>query len=80
MNKIVLFYRLPSNITQTHFLFIFKTPTLISNIGGSLGLFTGMAIIMIFELLELSWDVVYNIWNHLNGSNRKLAECQKRHH
>jgi hypothetical protein len=35
-------------------------------LGGSLGLFTGIAIIMLFELLELAWDLVFNIWSYLN--------------
>jgi hypothetical protein len=39
---------------------------LISNLGGALGLFTGMAIIMIFEGFELTFDLVYNIWKYLN--------------
>jgi hypothetical protein len=39
-----------------------KTPGLISALGGSLGLFSGIAIIMIFEIFELAWDLFYNIW------------------
>jgi len=35
---------------------------LISALGGSLGLFTGIAIIMIFEFFELAWDLAFNIW------------------
>jgi hypothetical protein len=37
---------------------------LISALGGSLGLFTGIAIIMLFEVLELLWDISVNIWTY----------------
>jgi hypothetical protein len=33
-------------------------------LGGSLGLFTGIAIIMIFEVIELLWDILFNVWKH----------------
>jgi hypothetical protein len=38
---------------------------LIAALGGALGLFTGIAIIMLFEILELAWDVGFNIWDAL---------------
>jgi hypothetical protein len=34
-------------------------------LGGSLGLFTGIAIIMLFELAELCWDLFFNIWTFM---------------
>ena len=48
-----------------------QTPGLISALGGSLGLFTGIAIIMIFEMLELSWDIFYNIWTYMTAGGPK---------
>jgi len=43
----------------------------VSALGGSLGLFTGIAIIMIFEVLELTWDIIYNIWQYKNAPKHK---------
>jgi hypothetical protein len=39
---------------------------LISALGGSLGLFTGIAVIMLFEVLELAWDLAINVFRYLN--------------
>ena len=39
--------------------------------GGSLGLFTGIALIMIFEMVELAWDIFYNIWAYMTGPRSK---------
>ena len=40
-------------------LFVFIQPSaLVSNIGGALSLYLGIAIIMAFELVELLWDIL----------------------
>jgi hypothetical protein len=55
--------QVPVNTNRSCLLIIYlKTPGLISALGGSLGLFSGIAIIMIFEIFELAWDLFYNIW------------------
>ena len=38
---------------------------MVSNLGGALSLYLGIAIIMCFELLELTFDLFINVWNHL---------------
>lgn len=58
---------------------MFQGNALVSALGGSLGLFTGIAIIMIFEILELTFDIFYNIWKNSNqpkekGKSSKVAE------
>ena len=35
-------------------------------LGGALGLFTGIAIRMLFEIMELAGDLVLNVWCYLN--------------
>jgi hypothetical protein len=35
----------------------------VAALGGALGLFTGIAIIMLFEIMELTWDVGFNVWD-----------------
>ena len=42
-----------------------------AGLGGALSLYLGMAIIMIFELLELFYDLFINIWN--SGRRKPLA-------
>ncbi len=37
----------------------------------SLGLFAGIAIIMIFEILELGWDIFFNVWTYTTAKNSK---------
>ena len=54
-------------------MFLFQTNGLISALGGSLGLFTGIAIIMIFEILELCWDLFFNIWTYMTAGNPRLT-------
>jgi hypothetical protein len=56
----VLKFRIPKQVND-----------LISTLGGSLGLFTGMAIIMLVEILELVWDLFYNVWNHVTSAKTK---------
>jgi hypothetical protein len=49
----------------------FQVGDLISALGGSLGLFTGMAIIMIFEVFELFCDLICAFGKHLTSYNNK---------
>jgi hypothetical protein len=37
----------------------------------TLGLFTGMAIIMIFEIFELSYDILLNLWTYATSRDAK---------
>ena len=39
---------------------------LVSGLGGALSLYLGIAIVMAFEVLELIWDLIWNIFNHFN--------------
>ena len=50
------------------FILKFQGGDLISALGGSLGLFTGMAMIMIFEIFELFFDLFLNISDYLTSS------------
>jgi len=37
---------------------------LLASLGGALSLYLGVAIIMVFELVELAVDLVLNVWNY----------------
>ena len=38
---------------------------LVSGLGGALSLYLGIAIVMAFEVFELIWDLISNIFKHL---------------
>ena len=42
------------------------------NIGGALSLYLGIAIIMAFELVELFWDLIVNIFKYCAKSKDKV--------
>ena len=39
---------------------------LVPGLGGALSLYLGIAIVMAFEVLELIWDLITNIFKHLS--------------
>ncbi len=41
-----------------------------AGLGGALSLYLGVAIIMIFELLELLFDLFVNVWRNTTDKNR----------
>ena len=43
---------------------------LLSSLGGALSLYLGMAVVLLFEVLELLLDLVLNAWRHLNGGEK----------
>lgn len=45
---------------------MFQSQDFISAIGGAISAFTGFAIIMTFELVELMFDFIINTWKHFN--------------
>jgi Amiloride-sensitive sodium channel len=49
---------------------------LVSNLGGSLGIFTGMAIIMIFEILELICDIFFAVWRYWTTTRRPVLSSK----
>jgi hypothetical protein len=49
---------------------------LVSNLGGSLGIFTGMAIIMIFEILELICDIFFAVCRYLTTTRRPVLSSK----
>jgi hypothetical protein len=49
---------------------------LVSNLGGSLGLLTGMAIIMIFEILELICDLFFAVWRYMTAKKRPIMSAK----
>jgi len=55
---------------------IVQSPTyppdsLVSNVGGALSLYLGIAIIMAFELVELFWDILVALFSHCANSKPK---------
>lgn len=61
-----------SDIAQLLFFFFCfsKDESLISSLGGALGLYVGIALIMIFELLELLVDIILAIWRYYNAGGK----------
>jgi len=53
-----------------------QTADLVSNLGGSLGLLTGMAIIMIFEILELICDLFFAVWRYMTAKKRPIMSAK----
>ncbi|XP_059081142.1 degenerin deg-1-like [Tigriopus californicus] len=43
----------------------------VAALGGALSVYMGIAVIMIFELLELVIDLVLNVWKFYNGANEE---------
>ena len=48
-------------------LFLFQPETIVSGFGGALSLYLGVAIILLFELIELTCFVAVRVWKHVNG-------------
>ncbi len=44
-----------------------KGNALLSSLGGALSLYLGMAVVLLFEVLELILDLAINTWRYLNG-------------
>lgn len=44
-------------------------------LGGALSFYIGLAIFIVFELLEFFYDVFINVWRHVNGHKGKPWKC-----
>ena len=53
------------------FLYILQFNELLPNIGGTLSLFLGIAVIMAFEIIELLWDLIVAMFKHCTGIKSK---------
>ena len=51
--------------------YILQFNELLPNIGGTLSLFLGIAVIMAFEIIELLWDLVVAMFNYCTGIKSK---------
>ena len=51
--------------------YFFQPDSLVSNVGGALSLYLGIAIIMAFELVELFWDILVALFSHCANSKPK---------
>jgi hypothetical protein len=45
---------------------------LISNLGGAMSLYLGVALIMAFEIVELLWDILTDFFKYCANSNPRL--------
>ena len=50
--------------------FLFQAKSLFGSLGGALSLYLGVAVVMLFELLELIIDIGLNLWKN----NQELEE------
>ena len=51
--------------------YILQFNELLPNIGGTLSLFLGIAVIMAFEIIELLWDLLLAMFNYCTGNKSK---------
>ncbi len=49
----------------------FQTDSSLGALGGALSLFLGVALIMLFEMAELAYDVAANCWRHVKARGKK---------
>ncbi|CAM6055018.1 unnamed protein product [Sphagnum tenellum] len=58
------------SVTQTA---KYSSDTFVASLGGALGLYMGMAVIMMFEVVELVFDIAFSIWkNQQSAVSRKI--------
>ena len=50
---------------------MFQTETIVSGFGGALSLYLGVAIILLFELIELTCFLFVKGWRHVKGTYPK---------
>ena len=55
------------NEEKTRIFFSSQVNTLVSSLGGAMSLYLGMAVVMLFEVLELAADVAGILWGHFGG-------------
>ncbi len=51
----------------------YSADTFTAALGGGLSLYLGVALILLFEIVELGYDVFIAVWNHINKSSRSSA-------
>ncbi len=51
--------------------------TLVSSLGGAMSLYLGMAVVMLFEVLELAADVAGILWEHFGGGGGNIKNDKK---
>ena len=49
-------------LSETYVLVFFQFPSLVADIGGMLGLFLGLSIVGVFEIVELIFDLCRVCW------------------
>ena len=54
---------------------IFQTSSLVSALGGAFSLYLGIAIILLFELLELAVQIIAKSWKESSEARTKV-ECK----
>ncbi len=47
-------------------------------LGGGLSLYLGVAIILLFEIVELGYDLVVNLWRHKRAESKSKMSSKSR--